>query len=356
MQRPRGQGWADFDRKQRHKQGTGTEYNVEGDSKTQIVNDNSVTKHHIDEMTRKSDATPVTMLKDKHPWADQTLIEDVLVAVNNDVDQTSVLLKEMVMSESQLEDHSLSGPTSSTESYTCEIKSKCLTESSVVENKLPDRDHEVSMSKSTLYVPVEPEWEEDDVYLSHRKDAIRMMRLASQHSRAASNAFLRGDHVSAQQYSSRARDEWLSAEKLNANAAKKILSIRNNQNDIWNIDLHGLHASEAVSALKDHLQNIEEMPPRRSASSDKLTKLEGGISRSASCEYVGGIEANSETKKKELPQQRQMILNVVTGMGNHSRGQAALPLAIKSFLIENGYRFDDARPGVFAVRPKFRHK
>jgi hypothetical protein len=25
-------------------------------------------------------------------------------------------------------------------------------------------------------IPVEPEWEEDDVYLSHRKNALRMMR------------------------------------------------------------------------------------------------------------------------------------------------------------------------------------
>ncbi|KAL4344813.1 hypothetical protein AHAS_Ahas11G0215900 [Arachis hypogaea] len=38
---------------------------------------------------------------------------------------------------------------------------------------------------------IEPEWEEDDVYLSHRKDALKTMRLASRHSRAAADAFLR---------------------------------------------------------------------------------------------------------------------------------------------------------------------
>lgn len=29
---------------------------------------------------------------------------------------------------------------------------------------------------SSKSVPIEPEWEEDDIYLSHRKDAIAMMR------------------------------------------------------------------------------------------------------------------------------------------------------------------------------------
>ncbi|RVX21450.1 hypothetical protein CK203_002323 [Vitis vinifera] len=45
-----------------------------------------------------------------------------------------------------------------------------------------------------------------------------------------------------------------------------------------------------------------------------------------------------------------------TGRGNHSRGQAALPTAVRSFLNEHGYRFEEARPGVIAVRPKFRHR
>ena len=138
--------------------------------------------------------------------------------------------------------------------------------------------------------------------------------MASQHSRAASNAFLRGDHISAQQYSLRARDEWMAAEKLNANAAKEILRIRNSNNDIWKIDLHGLHVSEAVSALKEHLQKIEsEMVLNCSAASDALAKLKVGSSNSALCERVGGLETNSEIKKKELPQQRQMILHVITG-------------------------------------------
>jgi hypothetical protein len=45
-----------------------------------------------------------------------------------------------------------------------------------------------------------------------------------------------------------------------------------------------------------------------------------------------------------------------TGIGKHSKGQASLPAAVRGFLIENGYRFDELRPGVFNVRPKFRRR
>lgn len=398
MQRPRVQGWAAFDQKQRERQSTGTECNVDpypsisktisshsaksssknnstsirtfsstvhpsvvypsvvGNCQRQVIHDKL--KHHADHIAGESDATLIKMLKDIHLWADNSLIKDVLAAVNNDVDQASVLLKAMVSSESKLQDPGLPSSSSSTKSCSWEGSDKRFEESNFVENKISDEDHKVSMPHSSISVPVEPEWEEDDVYLSYRKDARRMTRMASQHSRAASNAFLRGDHISAQQYSLKARDGWIAAEKLNASAAKEILRIRNSNNDIWKLDLHGLHATEAVSALKDHLQKIEsEILLNHSASSDALAKLECGISRCVSSEHVFGMEINSEPKsKKELPQQRQTILHVITGIGSHSRGQAALPTAIKSFLIENGYRFDDARPGVFAVRPKFRHK
>lgn len=404
MQRSKGQGWAAFSRKQQGKQGTGTECIVDpypsiseaassGSAKSLINNncgptrsfssvvrpsvgftlvvgreslvtndDNTGAKHHIDQKhhinqnTREYDATLVQMLKDIYIWADQTLIEDVLEAVNNDVDQASVLLKAMVSSETKSDSPRLSSPCSSTVSCACDSKTKCSGESNSVGNKLSEGGHEVVVSKSLFRVPAEPEWEEDDIYLSHRKEAVRMMRVASQHSRAATNAFLRGDHVSAQQHSLRARDEWMAAEKLNGSAAKEILCIRNSKNDIRKLDLHGLHASEAVSALKDRLQKIESVMMQRSASSDALPKLECGISRSVSSDCVSEIDINSDTKKKDLPQQRQTILHVITGTGNHSRGQASLPSAVKSFLIENGYRFDDASPGVFAIRPKFRPK
>lgn len=218
MQRPKGQGWAAFTCKQQGKQGTGTGCNVDrypsisevassGSAKRWINDrcgstrsfssvvrpsvgfplsvsheslvtndDNTGTKHHIDQNTRDYDARPVKMLKDVHMWADQTLIQDVLAAVNNDIGQASVLLRAMVSSESKSEYPRPSGPCSSTVSCACDSKKKCSVESNSVGNRLSEGDHEVVMPKSLFHLPVEPEWEEDDIYLSHRKDAVRMMR------------------------------------------------------------------------------------------------------------------------------------------------------------------------------------
>lgn len=145
-----------------------------------------------------------------------------------------------------------------------------------------------------------------------------MNRSASQHSRAASNAFLKGDHFASQQLSLKARGEWLAAEKLNAKAAKKILLIRNGKNDVWKLDLHGLHVSEAICALEEHLHRIEtQMLMKRSLSSDGLNTPQVGIVHSPSVECTGSalyMEAKTG-KQQALSTPRQTILQVITGRG-----------------------------------------
>lgn len=400
MNRPRGPGWAALGRAQHEKEDSGSQHekqgavpecdadpypsiskitslghtkcsrrnHVPGKSFSSVVcssvefpllvgckiqNDNSVSKRRDGQIIKEPAVTPVKMLQDIHTWADENLIGDILAAVKNDVDRASELLKAMVSPRSKLEEATPFGPGSSTVGQPFE-NDKCSKESYFTENKLSDGDVEVS--KRMFFVPSEPEWEEDDIYVRQRKDALRMMRAASQHSRVASNAFLRGDHLSAHQYSLRAREEWIAAENLNTKAAEEILCIRNSDNDMSKIDLHGLHASEAVRALREHLHKIESLIVKRLPSSDELAKLEAGILRSSSCESISGWLMNEKEKKEHLPQARPTVLHVITGKGNHSRGQAALPTAIRSFLIENGYRFDDAREGVIAVRLKFRQK
>lgn len=361
MRRSRGPGWAAFGQKQNTQAGPETEFTMDPCPATLNIGTFSIancstafsraqtkpfssvvcpsvkiscpsgnlsTKHYADQTMQ------VKMLKDIHAWADQSIIEDVLVAVGNDVDQASSLLQAMLSSETTSD-----GPNSSTLSNVSnDIEGLSINNISEAK-KLAQPYHEVLTPNCLLQVPVEPEWEEDDVYLSHRKEAMKMMRMAAQHSRAASNAFLRGDHISAQQNSSLAHEKRLTAEILNAEAASEILRIQNKNNGIWKIDLHGLHASEAVNALKERLQKIElEFVGKRAVST------------------ITPPFENDMKKRNELSQHKQMILQVITGTGNHSKGQASLPIAIKSFLIENGYRFDDARPGVIGVRPKFRNK
>jgi hypothetical protein len=142
-------------------------------------------------------------------------------------------------------------------------------------------------------------------------------RSASQHSRAATNAFLRGDHVSAQQHSMKAREEWLAAERLNAKAAKEILSIRNSENDLWKLDLHGLHATEAIHALQRRLQQIETQEHTNHSASPNKVKMENGIVRSPSLEFFSCMDSKKLDMNQASSRKRPTSLEVITGKWDH---------------------------------------
>lgn len=327
-------------------------------------------------------------LKELHPWADDTLITDVMAGVN-DFSKALTLLEAMVSPDHTYVAHDnrttpeeadtpciqkfkdvdtdTKGVKSSSKDSLMNISkfaankgvsltdkmdldelshalAKCLQSNSSLENKL----HFDGAVGSMRFVPVEPEWEEDDIYSIHRKDAVKMTSSAAQHSKASREAYLRGDHLSAQHFSLKAREEWVAANRLNAQAAKEILTARNSKNDQWTLDLHGLHAKEAVQALQEHLQKIESQPAQNLATHMNQVNLKRSFGAAAS------IDVENEGKGSPLNKQRPAFLEVITGKGIHSRGQAALPMAIRSFLVENGYRYEETRPGVITVRPKFR--
>ncbi|KAL6650756.1 hypothetical protein ACP70R_009681 [Stipagrostis hirtigluma subsp. patula] len=287
----------------------------------------------------------IKLLKDAHCWADSNLIQDVLAAVNNDVGQASAYLEAMVSPDL------LTGEGRTSGQLAAEMNK---TNGPLSENETaPDGSQLLVLPMNLSSIPLEPELEElDDDYLNHRKDALKLMRAATKHSQAASNAFLRGDHASAKELSLRAQEERAAAEKLNNKAAEEIFRLRNSNNDMWKIDMHGLHASEAVAVLERHLHMIEFQPPGNSAASaDELARLESAYSES-----IAGSNIEFAADKVVLRRPKQAILHVITGIGKHSKGQASLPVAVRSFLIENGYRFEELRPGVFAVRPKFRKR
>lgn len=279
----------------------------------------------------------VEKLKALYGWADESLIEDVLVAVNYELEQASASLESMAV-------------------MTLPENSDPFDASEAVENSLPDQSSEGSGPESlgfgNLHVtvarghmptaPPEPEWEEDDVYLKHRKEALRMRRAANRHSREAERAYLRGDHSTAKNISLKSKEEHLAADKLNAKAAAEILQIRNEKHkDIWKLDLHGLHAAEAVQALELRLEMIEY---NTSALSGPGTNQQSNFNTE---QQSSGLLSLRTWRPSEL--------QVITGVGVHSRGGAALPIAIKNFLIDKGYKFSEARAGVIAVRPKFRY-
>ncbi|CAH1424159.1 unnamed protein product [Lactuca virosa] len=257
-------------------------------------------------------------LKELHPWADENLIEDIVAAVDNDIDKASTLLKEMT-SPGSLQEKKEAEFEENIEEL---LDDHGLSRKVVVDDNVGLR----LIIDSLSMIPVEPEWEDDDdMYIMHRKEAIKAMRSASRYSKAAKEAYLRRDHATAHEFSLKAREEWSASEKLNAKAANEILAIRNSENDDWKLDLHGLHASEAVQVLQQH-----------------LLKIESHVS----------VTRSTNPNKQQLSKPR--LLEVITGKGSHSRGQAALPIAIKSFLTEKGYYYSEARIGVITVQPKFR--
>ncbi|XP_010454638.1 PREDICTED: uncharacterized protein LOC104736368 [Camelina sativa] len=327
-------------------------------------------------------------LKEMNSWADESLIRDVLLSTEDNFEMALEFLEGMVPAGNNKE---AEVPTSKIEGYSSDNRSsgyrtfgrsvtgsvkmtarsafedsgKCdLQESDgrsfpVVASDSQKLSEDISELDSIIQrlqsLPREPEWEEDDLYLNHRKDALKMMRSASNHSRAAQNAFQRYDHASAKQHSEKARENWLTAEKLNAEAAKKIIGITNKDNDIWKLDLHGLHATEAVQALQERLQKIEgQFTVNRSVSPNR-GRPKNAVLRSASQEPFGRLDVEGRKSQKTSSRQQRNSLQVVTGIGKHSRGHASLPQAVKTFFEDNRYRFDETRPGVITVWPKFRH-
>ncbi|XP_020519023.1 uncharacterized protein LOC18427756 isoform X2 [Amborella trichopoda] len=282
--------------------------------------DSSINNSKLRGQTTEETSNEVVIenLKKQYGWADLSLIGDVLVAVNYDKDQACTLLESMEYQPRKSEEskeESIDPTGGLCERMECvELGKPLALDSNSDLCRTP-------AMRSVLSAPVEPEWEEDDVYLTHRKDAIRTVRVASQHSRAASNAYLRGDHHVAQQLSSKANKEWLKAEQLNAKAAEEILRIRNSENDMWKLDLHGLHASEAVHALEIHLKRIETqlMKSKNSLSYDAITSLiEGkeGPSFAGNVDGLDGVKGGDETSLPVLPLPRpsQTLLQVITGM------------------------------------------
>uniref|UniRef100_A0A7N0R9E3 Smr domain-containing protein n=1 Tax=Kalanchoe fedtschenkoi TaxID=63787 RepID=A0A7N0R9E3_KALFE len=319
-------------------------------------------------------------LKKRFSLADPSLIEDIVLAVDDDFDSACRILEEMYPCQSISSVDS--GPSvKDLGNKKCilelqnELESTNVSKDSQI-SYVPDdswynkskglhldfessgeqlRDDGIVSIRNSLeqlkLIPMEPEWEEDDVYLSHRKDAIKLIRSAAQHSRMASNCFLKGDHYSAQQYSLRAREEWLAADNLHSKAAEEILSTNNHRNDMWKLDLHGLHASEAVKALQNHLTMIETQSSRHRSISPKRVTATSIMVGSSSSDSLTSMAKDSGSGVSS--RQRPTTLQVITGRGIHSKGHAALPVAVRSFLDENGYRYDETRPGVITVRPKF---
>lgn len=123
-------------------------------------------------------------LKDLHPWADESLIHDVLAGVNNNVHDALSLLEAMAVSEEvdkkEKVDSSFNDSDNPGVSFWLKEDTISFINESLDDNHKPSEGEESSMrlldTIKSLPIESEPEWGEDDVYLIYRKDAIRMTR------------------------------------------------------------------------------------------------------------------------------------------------------------------------------------
>lgn len=151
-------------------------------------------------------------LKELHGWADYSLIEDVMATADNDINKASTLLKGMVFTDDTEEKQTtkynptcddfrwdkktdkidLLVKTTDSAADIADLRSTLgdalkdnNTESRVVDTSCGQSLSDAAAANMKLIlqhlrsIPVEPEWEEDDVYLSHRKNALRMIRYVS---------------------------------------------------------------------------------------------------------------------------------------------------------------------------------
>ncbi|MCO5558969.1 hypothetical protein L7F22_051181 [Adiantum nelumboides] len=296
-------------------------------SPARIHDDCNVNFQQIDSSVAHTQA--VSRLHARHPWADASLISDIFHTLGSDEESASALLVSM--------------STDNMERVSAVSDAECC---SLL--RLNDANKELceqvcDATDESKPVPVEPEWEEDDLYLIKRRDALKVSRASGKHSHGAYKAFLNGDYNKAKVLSKQAREERVEAERLHAEAAKEILEARNGETakDLWRLDLHGLHANEAVAVLQHRLQEIEK------GMSNPSYVQAGSLSQRSSKNL--DVEKGSALKSPLLAKD----LKVITGVGNHSRGVGSLPVAIQSFLIQNRYKFEELRPGVVVVHPKF---
>lgn len=176
-------------------------------------------------------------------------------------------------------------------------------------------------------------------------------RLRQKLGRKAANAYFAGNHSAAKSFSQQARERRAAAEELNAKAAEAIFRVRNpidaqGDGHVWGLDLHGLHASEAVQAVQHRLAQLERMIALHAS---------GGVFAAASTSRSSSTAAatdDSGPMKIATTTFLQRPLKVITGVGTHSRGGASIPSAVKNYLLWNEYRFTEPRAGVLAVHPK----
>lgn len=131
-----------------------------------------------DHMAMETNAlSSIKRLKSIHGWADEGLIWDILAEVGSDEDKAATLLGAMVSPIFSTKDTDPEESMIVPEDQISDGEKNSPELNIFLRDHSSDNSSEKLMSLKSVPAPAEPDWEEEeDVYLSHRKDAIRMMR------------------------------------------------------------------------------------------------------------------------------------------------------------------------------------
>ncbi|KAL3152557.1 hypothetical protein ABBQ32_001584 [Trebouxia sp. C0010 RCD-2024] len=264
-----------------------------------------------------SELTNITKLLSTHPWAEPELARAVLAAVNHNIPAADLLLREMEQhqapsgsdSDEDLANHAIPQQTlASQPGNQCEtLSEQCsgppaspqtLKAPAPPSSKVPTR----TLSSRRRKQSSEEEDADVDLYYKHRGEASKLSRRWHKKLHQAANAFAAAQFSEGKAMATEAHQIRLRAQAAHAEAAQNIESANNagrglGQNEI---DLHGLHALEAVEALDRRLHSL------------------------------GQSQHHSQAAK----------LRVIVGRGNNSSGgEASLPRVIESHLLQRNMNY-----------------
>lgn len=90
---------------------------------------------------------------------------------------------------------------------------------------------------------------------------------------------------------------------------------------MWTLDLHGLHAAEAVQALQERLWKLEIRPPANHSVPPNRVKQKNGMIRTPSVDSVTHMDIGNLDKQQSSFRHVRKPLEIITGISQKERLQ-----------------------------------
>ncbi|GFR47264.1 hypothetical protein Agub_g8951 [Astrephomene gubernaculifera] len=198
----------------------------------------------------------------------------------------------------------------------------------------------------------------EDAYYRHRREANKLTHAWRKKMNRASAAFAAGDRPAGRQLVAEAQEIRRRAAAAHLEAAGRIEAEMNagRQLSEWQLDLHGLHADEALQALARRISALELGSAASSTAATARASAGGVGGNAAAGSSMAGTSSNitnsnSDRSSSSRALASRRVLQVIVGRGLHSSGgEASLPRVVQAYLLQQGYKFTAARAGLVEVQ------